>query len=522
MSSYPRCYLGMIAMVAMRSAFIRLFTAFFILGVVVVVFLCAISCGETTSVEWERTYGGSNTDWAWAVEQTRDGGYIIAGSTESYGSGESDAWLVKTDERGNEQGSKTYGGHYGDGAFWVQQSSDGGYILAGYTDSFGAGGEDLWLLKTDEAGREEWSQTYGGEDDDLAYCVQETPDGGYIAAGVTQSYGAGGCDLWLIKINATGKQQWAKTFGGARYDLATCVQPTSDGGYVLAGTTSSFGAGSQDLWVVKVNCEGEEEWNKTFGTASDEGASSIQETSDTGYIVVGFGRIYEELWLVKMDNNGREEWTQILTRPSWDAEAATSVQQTTDGGYIIAGGIDKTTGKGVLVKVGVSGEEEWTMLLGSSGLSLANSVRQTSDGGYVVAGMTRCIPLSQGTCDFWLVKVAGTEGTRNEKQEPASTPAATFVRESFPRIPTPTPEADFSASQTSGEVPITIQFIDQSSGPVYEWGWDLDGDLLVDSKDHNPEYTYEEAGNYTISLRVAGPNGSDIETKKNYLILTAP
>ena len=150
--------------------------------------------------EWNKTFGGTDDDWAWSVQQTSDGGYIIAGTTESYGAGYGDFWLVKTDSEGNEEWNKTFGGTYSDGARSVQQTSDGGYILAGDTFSYGAGYSDFWLVKTDSEGNKEWSKTFGGNAWDGARSVQQTSDGGYIIAGYTGSYGAGGDDFWLVKV----------------------------------------------------------------------------------------------------------------------------------------------------------------------------------------------------------------------------------------------------------------------------------------------------------------------------------
>lgn len=150
--------------------------------------------------EWDRTFDGSGDDWASSVRQTSDGGYVLAGSTNSFGAGGDDFWLVKTDAQGNKEWSRTFGGSSSDLAYSVQQTSDSGYILAGYTWSFGAGSKDFWLVKTDVAGNKEWDRTFGGLVSDRAYSVQQTADGGYILAGGTGSFGAGCCDFWLVKV----------------------------------------------------------------------------------------------------------------------------------------------------------------------------------------------------------------------------------------------------------------------------------------------------------------------------------
>jgi hypothetical protein len=287
---------------------------------------------------WAKIYGGASDDTAFSVQQTSDGGYMLAGVTRSFGAGGYDALLIKTDANGNVQWAKTYGGTSGDYAYSVQQTSDGGYIVVGYTNSFGAGGYDIFLIKTDASGNVQWAKTYGGTGDDRAYSVQQTSDGGYIVAGRTYSFGAGG-DIFLIKTDASGNVQWAKTYGGIYWDYAYSVQQTSDGGYIVAGTTWSFGAGSYDIFLIKTDASGNVQWAKTYGGGDYDDASSVQQTSDGGYIVAGytqsFGAGDYDIFLIKTDANGNISWAK--TYGGTDYDWAYSVQQTSDGGYIVAG-----------------------------------------------------------------------------------------------------------------------------------------------------------------------------------------
>ncbi len=211
-------------------------------------------------------FGGISVEEAYALVQTADGGYAIAGYTYSYGAGSADFWLVKTDANGNAQWNKTYGGTGNDRAYALVQTVDGGCALAGYTDSFGAGSSDFWLVKTDAAGNLQWNKTYGGTSDDEAYALVQTVDGGYTLAGYTRSYGASSNDFWLVKTDAFGNVQWNKTYGGTSDDEARALVETVDGGCALAGWTSSFGAGSYDFWLVKTDPNGNsrfaEEWFK--------------------------------------------------------------------------------------------------------------------------------------------------------------------------------------------------------------------------------------------------------------------
>jgi hypothetical protein len=208
------------------------------------------------NIQWAKAYGGTYWDSAYSVQQTSDGGYIVAGSTIPFILGYSDIFLIKTDANGNIIWAKTYGETYPDEAYSVQQTSDGGYIVAGFTYSFGAGGSDAFLIKTDANGNIQWAKTYGGTRTDGAYSVQQTSDGGYIVAGATWSFGAGGFDIFLIKTDANGNVQWAKTYGGTNWDSAYSVQQTSDGGYIVAGMTWSFGAGGSDAFLIKTDAYG--------------------------------------------------------------------------------------------------------------------------------------------------------------------------------------------------------------------------------------------------------------------------
>ena len=359
--------------------------------------------------EWNRTFGRSNYDVGDSVQQTTESGYIITGWTKSYGAGESDVWLIKTGVNGNEEWNKTFGGSSSDGGRSVQQTIDRGYIIAGWTYSCGTGWPgDVWLIKTDENGNEEWNKTFGGSYHDNGQTVLQTSDGGYIIVGYTESYGAGYEDAWLIKTDANGNEEWNKTFGGSSRDYAYSLQQTSDGGYIIAGTTRSYGAGGYDLWLIKTNFNGNEEWNKTFNRSDGDVGYSVQQTEDGGVIVAGYTYVagYPDVWLINTDANGNEEWNKTFGGSHFDI--GNSVQQTLDSGYIIAG---ETRSYDVrydvlLIKTDASGNEEWNRTFGAKSRNdEGQSVQQTLDGGYIIAGHTWSY--GAGNCDAWLIKVKG-------------------------------------------------------------------------------------------------------------------
>jgi len=292
--------------------------------------------GDTT---WTRTFGGTSVEQGEDVQQTSDGGYIIAGYTSSYGAGSMDFYLVKTDASGNQEWSQTYGGSALDWAFSVQQTQDGGFIVTGSTQSYGAGSHDIWLIKTDASGNQEWNRTFGGSEYDHGNSVLQTSDGGYIIAGVTLSYGAGSYDFWLIKTDASGTEEWNYTFGGTEDDQGNSVQQTVDGGYIIAGHTNSYGAGDYDVYLVKTDGSGIEEWSQTYGGSYMDIGESVWQTSDGGYILTGETKSYGagsyDVYLVKTDASGTEEWSRAYG--GWDDDKGYCIQQATDGGYITAG-----------------------------------------------------------------------------------------------------------------------------------------------------------------------------------------
>jgi hypothetical protein len=281
--------------------------------------------------------------------------------------------------------NRTYGGSGNEGAYSLVVTSDGGLALAGYTNSFGAGSADFWLIKTDANGNSEWRRTYGGTQYELARSVIQTSDGGYALAGykgIINSFGiVENLDCWLIKTDSNGNMEWNQTYGGTADDYAFSLVKTFDGGYALAGRTWSFGAGKSDVWLIKTDSQGNMEWNQTYGKEWDDSAYSLVETSDRGYALAGYITIgepttgdgtvnpagVEEFWLIKTDDSGNLMWNQ--TYGGEMEERAESLIETSDGGYAIAGySFSHPPGSGncLVIKTNEYGNipefSSWTML----------------------------------------------------------------------------------------------------------------------------------------------------------------
>jgi hypothetical protein len=442
-------------------------------------------------IEWEKTYGGNFEDWGNQIIQTYDNGYILVGNTNSFGAGDFDAWLIKTDELGNNQWMKTYGGSFDDKGGCINHTSDGGYIIAGTTCSYGAGEDDIWLVKIDALGNEQWNKTFGGSDREWSHSILQTSDGGYSIIGGTRSFGAGDWDVWLIKTDSLGNEQWNNTYGGEGMDAGGWGEQTSDGGYIITGWTSSFGDINGDVWLIKTDALGNLQWQKTYGGALQENGHDVLQTSDNGFIITGdkhLGGNNDELWLIKTDSLGNIQWDRTFGGIFW--EEGYSIQETTDGGYIIAG-ITSSFGNVKydmwVIKTDSFGNEQWNKAFGGNNYDSAHSVIQTSDNGYIITGWTMSYGL--GGKDVWLIKLEGSES------------------------PNQPPIGNVESDQVVNEGD-TVLFDGSSSydpdGTIdtYEWDFDINDGLwwetgaIQDATGPTPTHTYGDDGIYIVTLRV--------------------
>lgn len=362
---------------------------------------------------WRMTYGGPFKDCGFCAQQTSDGGYIIIGFTCSFGAGTpsfADVYLIKADPQGDTLWTRTYGGNHDDRGYSVQQTLDSGHIIAGLTGSFGAGSCDVYLIKTNAQGDTLWTRTYGGANPDHGSSVAQASDSGYIIAGGTGSFGAGSNDVYLIKSDAQGDTLWTRTYGGTDYDEGHSVQQLPDGGYVIAGWTNSLGEGTPEysnVYLIRTDAVGDTLWTRTYGGTDSDYGWSVRQTSDSGYIIAGqtmsFGAGDGDVYLIKTNAQGDALWAK--TYGGANEDYGKSVLQVSDGGYAIVGqtwSFGAGDGDVYLVRTDAQGDTLWTRTCGGANEDCGNSVRQTSDGGYIVAGGTYSFGAGEG--DVWLIK----------------------------------------------------------------------------------------------------------------------
>jgi hypothetical protein len=421
--------------------------------------LSLFSFGQSS---WQKTYGGTAFDNGYYVEQTSDGGFIITGLSYSYGAGQDDAYLLKTDSVGSLVWTKTIGGSNFETGWVVRQTSDLGFIIIGSTSSFGSGNDDIFFVKTDLNGDTLWTKTFGGTFMDRGASAQQTLDSGYIITGTTGSFGAGGYDVCLIKTDASGNLSWTKTFGSINVEWGVFIQQTTDGGYIIVGDENGFGAGDYDIFLIKTDSAGNLMWTKTFGGINLENSAGVQQTADGGFIIVGetksFGAGLKDVYLIKTDSVGDSLWTKVYGGAADDF--GQSVRQTSDSGYIVSG-ITGSFGFGLydayLIKTNSTGDTLWTKTFGGPNVDLSYSVQQTLDGGYIVAGNTGSFGAGQD--DIYLIKTdsMGNSACNISGTNSIITPPGTQLSNPAIVQNSPTPVQMSSASSISNggiEIPI--------------------------------------------------------------------
>ena len=382
-------------------------------------------------ITFQKTYGGTSVDVGNSVQQTTDGGYIITGLTESFGAGLYEVYAIKTDSIGDTLWTRTFGGFSSDQANSVRQTTDGGYIICGWTSSFGAGYEDIYLIKTDSVGASLWTKTIGSIFPDYGFDVQQTSDGGYIITGCTRIFPAVDYDVYLIKTDINGDTLWTKFFSGTCVDIGYSVQQTSDGGYIITGETCSFGTTGSVFYLIKTDTNGNLLWSKTFGINSGYG-KTVEETTDGGYIIAGYayGGSSIDVYLIKTNPVGNILW--VKTFDCTDNDRGYSVQQTTDGGFIISGqtGSSTITHDVYLIKTDANGDSLWTKTYGGALNDAGYSVQQTSDDGYIITGFT--LNFGTGDANVYLIKTDSLGNSGCNQGIPAAIVSSAAMQVSIP------------------------------------------------------------------------------------------
>jgi hypothetical protein len=350
--------------------------------------ICLVKTDGNGNIIWTKIYGGTEHKHYHEIGVASDGGYVFTGSTTLGQSSDMDVFLLKANPFGDTCWSRKYGGRNDDVGYSVQQDNDGNYIIVGWTRSFGVGKSDVYIVKTDGNGDTIWTRNYGGEDlkEGFSLCCRDTE--GYLIAGQTRSFGAGKYDIYLLKVNTDGDTMWTRTYGGEDDERGLSIQGTSNGGFIVAGWTKSFGAGDWDVYLVKIDSKGDTVWTKMFGGEHMEVAYDVKETNDSGYIVVGEKRKRSkaDIYLIKTDRNGDTLWTKIYDASRWDSPR--SIQQTTDRGYIIVGiTAGKTFPLVYVIRTDKEGNILWEKTCGEEATSDEGiSVQKTYDGGYIILG----------------------------------------------------------------------------------------------------------------------------------------
>lgn len=358
-------------------------------------------------VLWTTALGGQEGEQGLGIIQADDGSIVAIGNEASFDGGGTDGWIVILDQDGEETWSANFGGNGYDRFYGVLQIEED-FVLAGYTASIGAGQFDFWLTKIDDEGRQLWNRSFGGREHERCIDFMQTDGGGFALAGHTYSFGAGQADGWLVVTDEDGVEDWSETFGGNGDDHFSSIADAGDGNFVAAGKTTSIGAGGYDFWLVKIAGNGDEIWSEAYGGEDDDQGSSVISTDDGGYALVGstvsFGENSADIWLIKVDENGEETWSR--TFDNGGNESCRSVIQTFDGGYLLLGQTEDYLDERCdywVVRTDDEGEELWSETYGGNRADIGTDVVQLEDGSYVLNGWTSSV--GAGGTDMWIVKL---------------------------------------------------------------------------------------------------------------------
>jgi putative intracellular protease/amidase len=372
-------------------------------------------------VVWAKAYGGPGSDGGRALCSTPDGGYLLVGYTFAPGLRDADMLVIKTDAQGDIEWSRRLGGagsEYANACAVV----DAGYLVLGYTTSLGAGSKDVFLVKLDRAGTELWSRTYGGGSWDVGTSLCPGNDGSYFICGFTNSFGWGEEDIYLIKIDQKGNELWSRTYGGFRIDMANSIHSTPEGGCVISASSGSYSANT-DFFLTKIDQHGEQEWSHTYGAPGEHGhgfdwCKGSSRTRDGGYLITGYSDCNDmmDAVLVKTNDAGDEQWLRSFGRKPFYEYGNAACE--TDNGYVVVGITKsmvaptlerrKTYNNDIFVaELSIEGTILWEITVGGMNADWANTVDTAEDGSLVILGHTDAG--ASGSLDVCFLKIAKRE-----------------------------------------------------------------------------------------------------------------
>jgi len=360
---------------------------------------------------WTRVYGGPVNDYIQSARHTSDGGYIFCGATESYGAGDWDVYILRTDAGGDTLWTRTYGGTDHDIASSLESTAEGDFIITGETASFGAGEHDAYLLKMDPDGDTLWARTYGGSGYERGTQVVCTQDGRYAVCGRTSSFGAGDFDFYLVLVDSNGDTLGTHTYGGSGTDMGFAIDKTHDGGFILAGVTDSYGAGDFDFYLVKTDSQGSVQWQQTYGGSGMEWCHDAIQCADSGFVILGSTDTWthgsSDFYVVRTDISGDTLWTRVYGTVY--SEGGNSVRQTADGGFVMAGfSGDWEAGWGdiYVLRTDALGDTLWTHSYSrdpASNRETSGEIFIDSEGYYILTGQSETG--GSGFYDGWILKI---------------------------------------------------------------------------------------------------------------------
>jgi hypothetical protein len=353
---------------------------------------------------FNRTYGGSDYDTVYQVIECEDGGYAIIGATASFGIGSNDVWLVRTSYTGQMIWSRTYGGSSNDVGRGILELSDGGFAVIAETESFGAGQMDFWLIRTDSNGNHLWNRTYGGSFRDHGFSILEHNDGGFVLMGMTTSFGGADKDMWLVHTDSAGNHLWNYTYGGGQLDEGLSMVKCSDGGFAISGYSDQ--TGNREVWLVRTDSDGTLLWERYHGLTHRERGEAIVQLSDGGFLIAGntedAGTGASDMWLLRTNSTGHLEWNRIHAGIGNDYGYA--VIERDDGGFAVAG-FTNSSGAGNqdawLMFTNETGHHMWNQTYGGPDYDNSVSLVQTTGGSYLLVGQTWSYGMGNG--DIWMV-----------------------------------------------------------------------------------------------------------------------